>query len=430
MTTTLTIDAVRAWRPEALAEAAIGVGKAHEAVDAEVKAAKAAVSRLTAVWHGTAADAAADRMAKEATTGFALADALEHARAALQTGSSDLGAARSALLSTVASVQGEGFTVAPNGAVTPRTLPPVMTEPGDPTGAAAARDAEQRKLNSAAQDHAAQIGTALAVVAVADQHVAESLAKVDVPQTLESAVQAYLQRALDSHDLLGSLGSVGAGGVALAMMIKKGIGTATKGSAYLSFLKASFAPITDYGTMVKNFAKADEMLDIFSNGATNGGILRFVVGAKAATAVGKVFLPLTVLTGGIDAVTGGGYEGGRGWATRGFGAAGALGAGALLASGAGLIALGPVGLGIAGAAVLAYGAWSLGNLVYDNREAIGDFFQSVGGHIADGASAAWNATTGAVSDATDWASDRLDDAGDAVADVGKGALHVVSLGFL
>ena len=71
-------------------------------------------------------------------------------------------------------------------------------------------------------------------------------------------MQAYLQRALDSHDLLGSLGSVGAGGVALAMMIKKGIGTATKGSAYLSFLKASFAPITDYGTMVKNFAKADD----------------------------------------------------------------------------------------------------------------------------------------------------------------------------
>ena len=182
--------------------------------------------------------------------------------------------------------------------------------------------------------------------------------------------------------------------------------------------------------MVKNFAKADEMLDIFSNGATNGGILRFVVGAKAATAIGKAFLPLTVLTGGIDAVTGGGYEGGRGWATRGFGAAGALGAGALLASGAGLIALGPVGLGIAGAAVLAYGAWSLGNLVYDNREAIGDFFQSVGGHIADGASAAWNATTGAVSDATEWAGDRLEDAGDAVAEVGKGALHVVSLGFL
>ena len=85
---------------------------------------------------------------------------------------------------------------------------------------------------------------------------------------------------------------------------------------------------------------------------------------------------------------------------------------------------------IAGAAVLAYGAWSLGNLVYDNREAIGDFFQSVGGHIADGASAAWNATTGAVSDATEWAGDRLEDAGDAVADVGKGALHVVSLGFL
>ncbi|MFI2753740.1 hypothetical protein ACGIF2_09925 [Cellulomonas sp. P22] len=463
MTTTLTIDAVRAWRPEALADAAVGVGTAHEAVAAEVNAAKAAVERLTSVWHGPAADAAAERMAREATTGTALADALEHARSALVAGAADIGAARTALLSTVASIQDEGFTVAADGAVTPRTLPPVMTAPGDPTGAAAARDSRQRALNAAAVDHSAQLGTALAVVAVADTLTADRLAKVEVPQVLEAAVQAYLQRLTDSHDALGALGSVGAGGVALAMVVKKGIGTATKGSAYLQFLKASFAPITDYGTMVNNFAKSDEMLDLFSNGSKNGGILRFVIGSKAATAVGKIFLPLTVVTGGIDAITGGGYEGARGWATRGFGAAGALGAGALIASGAGLIALGPVGLAVAGAAVLAYGAWSVGNLVWDNREAIGNFFQSVGGHIADGASAAWrattgvasdawnattgaasdawnattgaasdawNATTGAVSDATDWAGDRLSDAGNAIADAGKGALHTLSFGFL
>ena len=441
MTTTLTIDAVRAWRPEALADAAVGVGTAREAVAAEVSAAKSAVERLTSVWHGSAADAAAERMAKEAATGTALADALEHARSALVAGAADIGAARTALLSTVTSIQDDGFTVASDGAVTPRTLPPVMTAPGDPTGAAAARDARQRALNAAAVDHSAQLGTALAVVAVADKLTADRLAKAEVPQGLEAAVQAYLQRLMDGQDALAALGSAGAGGVALAMVVKKGISTATKGNAYLQFLKASFAPITDYGTMVNNFAKSDEMLDLFSKGAKNGGILRFVVGSKAATAVGKLFLPLTVVTGGIDAITGGGYEGGRGWATRGFGAAGALGAGALIASGAGLIALGPVGLGIAGAAVIAYGAWSVGNLVWDNREAIGDFFQSVGGHIADGATAAWratagvatdawNATTSAVSEATTWAGDRLSDAGDAISDFGKGALKTLSFGFL
>jgi len=441
VTTTLTIDAVRAWRPEALADAAVGVGTAREAVAAEVSAAKSAVERLTSVWQGTAADAAAERMAKEAATGTALADALEHARSALVAGAADIGAARTALLSTVTSIQDDGFTVASDGAVTPRTLPPVMTAPGDPTGAAAARDARQRALNAAAVDHSAQLGTALAVVAVADKLTADRLAKAEVPQGLEAAVQAYLQRLMDGQDALAALGSAGAGGVALAMVVKKSISTATKGNAYLQFLKASFAPITDYGTMVNNFAKSDEMLDLFSKGAKNGGILRFVVGSKAATAVGKLFLPLTVVTGGIDAITGGGYEGGRGWATRGFGAAGALGAGALIASGAGLIALGPVGLGIAGAAVIAYGAWSVGNLVWDNREAIGDFFQSVGGHIADGATAAWratagvatdawNATTSAVSDATTWAGDRLSDAGDAISDFGKGALKTLSFGFL
>jgi len=430
MTTTLTIAAVRAWNPAALSEAATGVGRAHDAVDSEVRAAKAAVSRVLSSWSGPAADAAADRMAREATTGFALADALATARTALSTGANDLGGARDALLTTISTIQAAGFTVAADGAVTAPTLPPVMTEPGDPTGAAARRNREQQALNETAGEHAGQIGAALAVAAAADIRTADALSAVQVPQNLEAAVDGYLERLLSSHDLIGSLGSVGAGGVALAMAVKQGVKAFTKGSAYLQFLKSSFAPITDYGTMVRNFAKADEMLDVFSKGAKNGGILRFVIGSRAATMVGKAFLPLTVVTGAVDAVTGGGYDGARGWATRGFGAAGAIGAGALLASSAGLVALGPVGLGIAGAAVLAYGAWSLGNLIWDNREAIGDFFTSVGGHIADGATAAWNATTHAVSEATDWAGEQLGKAGDALADVGKGAMHVLSFGFL
>lgn len=98
------------------------------------------------------------------------------------------------------------------------------------------------------------------------------------------------------------------------------------------------------------------------------------VGGKV---IGKLALPLTIVSGIQDAFTGGGYSGWRGWTDRGMGILGAVGAGVLIAGEFALIA-NPVGLGIAGAAVLAYGAWQLGNLIYDNRQA-----------IAHAATAAW-----------------------------------------
>ncbi|HWM59818.1 MAG TPA: hypothetical protein VNO83_18465 [Pseudonocardia sp.] len=82
-------------------------------------------------------------------------------------------------------------------------------------------------------------------------------------------------------------------------------------------------------------------------------------------------------------------------------------AGRLFASGAGLVALGPVGLGIAGAAVPGYGAWSLGTFVRD-REQLGEL----------------------TSDAENWAGERLCDAGDAVEDRGKQAVSTLSFGLL
>ena len=65
---------------------------------------------------------------------------------------------------------------------------------------------------------------------------------------------------------------------------------------------------------------SDDALKAFVNGKADGGFARFLVGSRAAKFLGKAFLPLTVVTGAIDAVTGGGYDGARGWATRGFGA--------------------------------------------------------------------------------------------------------------
>jgi len=424
----LTLEVVRSWRPDALADAATGVSTARQDVEAQVQAAKSAMTRLSDHWQGDAAQAAAQRMANEATTGFALADALESARSALASGATDLGRARSAVLATVDAATAAGFAVAGDGRVTAPTLPPVMTAPGDPDGAGAQRDARQRALNDEAQEHADAISTALQDVATTDQQVADKLAAVEVPQTLSSAVDAYLQRAFASGDAIGALGSVGAGGVALAQVIQGIMKSATKGKAYLDFLKASTAPITHYAAMVENFAKADAAMDIFKNGKAVNPALARLLGPQLTGAMrvaGKAFLPLTVATGLADVWTGGGYEGARGWATRGFGLAGAAGAGTLLLAGA---SLGPVGLAVAGGAVLAYGAWSLGNLVWDNREAIGDFFQAAGGKIADG----WNATTGAVSnaasDAAEWAGDQVDKAKDAVADFGKGALNVLSGG--
>jgi uncharacterized protein YukE len=425
--TALTLEVVRGWRPGALADAAAGVEEARATVEAQVQAAKATMARLAERWEGEAAQAAAERIARESATGFELADALESARSALQAGAADLGSARDALLATVESVRSAGFTVADDGRVTAPTLPPVLTEVGDPTGAGARRDAEQRALNEQAADHAAQITAALEQVAATDVQVAGTLSAVPVPQTLSSAVDAYLQRAIDSGDVVGALGAVGAGGVALAQVIKKFVGTATKGTTYLNYLRAAFAPITDYQTMLRNFDAADDALRAFKNGPANGGVLRFVMGSRAAGLVGKAFLPVTIATGAVDVVTGGGYEGARGWATRGFALGGVAGAGTLLLAGS---ALGPVGVAVAGGAVLAYGAWSLGNMIWDNREAIGDFVSSAAGHVADAASTAWNATTGAVSDAVDWAGDTVRDAGENLRDLGKGALDVLSFGLL
>jgi uncharacterized protein YukE len=448
---TLTLEVVRSWRPEALADAATGVATAQQAVDAQVQAAKSAMTRLGDHWHGDAAQAAAQRMASEATTGFALADALESARSALAGGATDLARARSAVLSTVDTAVAGGFRVDSDGRVTAPTLPPVMTAPGDPEGAGAQRDAQQRALNADAQVHADAIATALQDVATTDQQVADQLAAVEVPQTLSSAVDAYLQRAFASGDAIGALGAVGAGGIALAQVVKGLMKTATKGKAFLDFLRASSAPITHYAAMVENFAKADAAMDVFKNGKPAAEWMTKLLGQKGVgllRTAGKAFLPLTVLTGVVDTVTGGGYDGARGWATRGFGLAGAAGAGTLLAAGTGALALGPVGLAVAGGAVLAYGAWSLGNLAWDNREAIGDFLSSAGKTVwnagatavdwtkdavsdaADWAGDQVGKARDAVSDAADWAGDQVDKAKDKVSDFGKGALNVISFGLL
>lgn len=424
--TTLTVPLVRSWRPETLDVAAGDLGAASRSVDAQVAQLRSALEHALEDAAGRWADQAAERAAEETRTGARLAAALDDARAALSAGAADIAHTRRLLLDRIDLARGEGFVVADDGSVTAPALPPVMSTPEDAARVAAEREEEQRRLTARAEQVAADLGSALAAVAVADADTARRLGDVEVPQSLESAVDAYIERALASGDLVASLGKAGAGGAALALTLKNAFRLFGKSSALASFLKASSAPITDYGTFLRNLGAADDALGVFVKGQADGGFARFLMGSRAARIAGKAFLPLTALTGAIDGVTGGGHDGARGWATRGFGLAGAAGAGTLMASSAGLVALGPVGLGIAGVAVLGYGAWTAGSYVYDHWDDITEFGQSA----VDWAGDRWSDTTDALDSATQWAGDRLEDAGDSLLDAGRSTVSTLSLGLL
>ena len=423
--TSLTIPQVRGWRPGDLETAAQAVKTAEQQVDAEARASRQLIESALVEWRGRDATAAAERAATEARTGFGLADALGLAHAALTAGASDIGTARTKLLDTIADAQEDGFTVSDDGTVTPPTLPPVMTTPEGAAEAARERNREQERLNEKAGTWATDISRALGEVSTVDGDTAKVLMEIDFPQTLESEVRSFLERAWHSRDLLAALGT-GAGAAALGLALKDGIRMFGKSRALLSFFKHASAPITDYQTFLRNINASDDALRTFMKGKANGGFLRFLAGSRAARLLGKAFLPLTVLSGGIDALTGGGYDGARGWATRGFGLAGAAGAGTLLLAGAGLVSLGPVGLGIAGVAVVGYGLWSVGNFVWDHREQIGEFLGNARDWTGDRLSDAGEA----ISDATDWAGDKIDGAVDKAKDLGKSALDTVSFGLL
>ena len=327
---------MESWRPGELDTAATAVGEASTKVDEQARSLSRTLEQALTEARGYWAMAASERAAEEARTGARLADALDLARAALRTGATDIGHARTQLLDTIAGAEAEGFSVGEDGSVTAPTLPPVLTSPENGAAAAADRNAEQGRLNDRAGALAADIGAALTGVGTADAATGEALGGIDIPQTLESAVEAYIERAITSRDLLGALGTAG-GAVALGLVLKKSVGLFGRSRSFLDFLRASSAPITDYQTFLRNMGASDDALRAFMNGKADGGLARFLIGSRAARIAGKVFLPLTVATGAFDAVTGGGYDGARGWATRGFGLAGAAGGGALLASSAGLI---------------------------------------------------------------------------------------------
>ena len=239
--------------------------------------------------------------------------------------------------------------------------------------------------------------------------LATHLAEVPDPADL-TGPGSFSDAVERKKEILTALG-VPVGVLAAAMALKKATGLAGKAGALSRFLRYSSRTAADPTRALLDQRLAQRALEQFKTGFPKAGAhaqrgafgtaLRGLQESRAARLAGRAFLPLTVLSGARDVVTGGGYDGARGVATRAFGAAGAAGGVALLIGVAN-----PVGATIAGAAVLGYGAWTVGNMIYDHREEIAASFNT----------------------AKDWAGERLSNVGDAVADGGRKVLSTVSFG--
>lgn len=177
---------------------------------------------------------------------------------------------------------------------------------------------------------------------------------------------------------------------AIVQWIKKpldALGKARELATFLRLLQASrMGRLADPAALAK-------ALDVFRFGSKSGlsGIM------------GKLFLPLTIVDGVIDAFSGGGYDGWRGTITHllgGFGAAGALG---LLVGGSALVASFPLLAGAAATAVTAYGLWSAGNWMVDNFDSVRDGATRAWGAVTENASRAWEGASRGVESALGWA---------------------------
>lgn len=403
-TPTLTVSAVQAWRPAVLQVAADAVRRAHTTLDTELANARRAVDTATTSWRGPAGDAAFVRMQRELSDASVVRDALERARVLLAQGASTLGSAQSELCVLVDAATAQGFVVADDGTVRAPGLPPAMTSPGGAAQAMAERSARQSELDCAAGSFAPGIAHALRAAADADYLTADALRRIEVPPSMAAQIDELLATSWQST-ALGLLVS----GVGLGQTVTRSASASLKTQAYFKWLR-------------NKPGAADE----FMVGKANGGYLRFLMRSPAARMVGRGFLPLTMLSGANDALDGGGYGGARGATTQMLGAGAAVAAGTMLAGGSLFLASNPVGWGVAAGAVLVYTGWSAGNLIYDHREAIGNFTSSAAEWTGNAVTSVADVSTEAVAEATDWAADR---AGDLV-DVGRSVLNVPRPGWL
>lgn len=312
------IAQVGGWSTHALRESARRVHEAADTVEAYLREVPTA---LLAV--------APEQAASEVRSGRLLLKALRHARWAMHEGAVHLDAALADLTEATAQAVAAGLTL--------------LEDPST---------------------HTAAVTTALDRVARADAETAEALHGIEFPESLASRITAYLDRVVATRQVVASLGEEGAGALS-AGKVAKGAGSVVgKGSAYVRFLR--------------NVGTGNRALSRFARGSANGGPLRFLLGARFARGVGWIFLPLTIVTGAMDAVTGSGERGPRGWVNRLLGLAGAVGAAVLMVTQLRWTVAGPAALGLAGAAVLAFSIWSLATMAWDHRSGIATFLSALG----------------------------------------------------
>lgn len=217
----------------------------------------------------------------------------------------------------------------------------------------------------------------------------------DVADALETAGR-IVQRNADEQEGVSSAESVAPQGYGWLSLIPGGIATANalkkiwgagKGLLQLrGFFDALRHPATGFGALTR-FEKVRDAIEALLATRKTG-----IMGMLS-----RIALPITALQGAWQAVMGTGYEGWRDIAGRAFGAVGAIGAATLLIGGTALAA--PIATAAA-IGVAAYGVWSAGNYVYDNRAAIGQFVS----RAAEGVSTwATDQATRALDSARDWA---------------------------
>ncbi|QBR93195.1 hypothetical protein [Nocardioides euryhalodurans] len=381
------LDQVEAWRTEPLLVAADELDRAAEVVALEAASVRRHLDEAMAVGGGAWATTAGSRAEQEARVGVELADDLGAAASTLRSGAAELAAARSRLLDTVARAREQGFVVGPDGEVTsppaPRPDGALVPPPSElPERVEAAALVETRRVAAEADVH-----RCLDEVAAVDERLADALVALPLHQTPESAMRAHVARTLELGDPVAALGTVG-GAVVAGQTARAVLGMVARGRS-----------LTAYGSLARvgaaGSSEAAAALRSFGEGSRSRPL---------GKAMGKVFLPLTVVNGVQDAASGGGHDGARGWATRGLGLAGAAGAGAVML--APVLAPGVVVAG--GAAVLAYGAWQAGTYVadhWDQVEAAAEDVTVWAGEQAVGAA-------GEVQESVAWARDRLDALGD------------------
>jgi len=384
-----TIATVTGWRPEELHAAADRLLATATRIDDDARVVRRhlgdAVDDAGGVWATTAAG----RADQECRWGRALADACTSAAAALSDGAARLGEARRQLLDAVHRGQAAGFEVLPDGRVES-----VGSAPLDALGLSPEQRAAEQDLVRRGAAHEEEIAAALHALAAADESAADLVAGVEFAETLPSLVAAHAERTrLLGGDPVAALGTAGA--VVVAGHVAESVGG--------EWARARAA--RDVASLARAGASADEVARarrVLAFGSSSSPLLKVA---------GRVAMPMTIVSGVHDARDGGGYDGVRGWATRGFGAAGAVGAGVVLA-GAATTVLAPGLVAVGGAAVVAYGLWSTGNYVVDHWDQVADAADAVGDWVRDEVADQAAATAAAV----DWAGERLAEAGSGLLD--------------